>query len=146
MGFTFRFETLLKVRQIKKDMAQQAFSRAQRYYLNLQNLRELRVNAKTDVQNELRNRMKSGLDSSRIRQYYEYITFLDETIRQIDKNLSGARKQLEEKRTSMLQAKKEHRAIERLKEMDSQRYILEQQKAEMRFIDEMAILRHGGTR
>ncbi|TFH50439.1 MAG: flagellar export protein FliJ [Methanothrix sp.] len=146
MGFTFRFETLLKVRKIKENIAQQAFSKAHRHYLNLVNLKNLRIAAKKEMQGELRSRMKTGLAVSLIKQYYDYLAFLDENIRQLDKNLVSSEKQLDEKRTSMLQAKKEHKAIGRLKEIDVERYMIEQDKAEMRVIDEMAILRHGENR
>lgn len=146
MGFTFRFETLRKVRKIKENIAQQAFSQAQRHYFNLENLKNLRIAAKHDVQKELKKRMKSGLKASQMKQYYDYLAFLDENIKQMDKNLAAAQKKLDEKRAQMLSAKREHKAIERLKEVDEERYIMEQNRKEMRFIDEMAILRHGGIR
>jgi flagellar export protein FliJ len=146
MGFTFRFETLRKVRKIKENIAQQELSQAQRHYFNLENLKNLRIAAKHDVQNELKKRMTSGLKASQMKQYYDYLAFLDENIKQLDKNLAAAQKKLDEKRAHMLSAKREHKAIERLKEVDEERYIMEQNRQEMRFIDEMAILRHGGIR
>lgn len=146
MGFTFRFETILKVRKIKENIAQQAFSKAQRHCVNLVNLKNLRIVTKNDMQGELRSRMKTGLAASEIKQYYDYLAFLDENIRQLDENLASAEKQLDEERVLMLQAKKEHKAIKRLKEIDKERYMLKQDRAEMRFIDEMAVLRHGENR
>jgi len=145
MGFTFRYETLRKVRSIKENMAQQRFSQAQRHYINLENLKNLRITAKNDVQKELKTRMKSGLKSSQMKQYYDYLAFLEEAIQQLDKNLAAAQKELDDKREQMLSAKREHKAIERLKELDEERYISEQNRKEMCFIDEMAILRHGGN-
>lgn len=146
MGFTFRFETLRKVRKIKENLAQQAFSQAQRHYFNLENLKNLRVTALRNVQKELGSRMKKGLLAEQLKQYHDYLAFLDGSIKQLDKKLAAAQKQLDEKRTLMLGAKREHKAIERLKEVDEERYIQEQSRKEMRFIDEMAILRHGGNR
>ncbi len=146
MGFTFRFETLRKVRKIKENLAQQAFSQAQRHYFNLENLKNLRVTALRNVQKELGSRMKKGLLAEQLKQYHDYLAFLDGSIKQLDKKLAAAQRQLDEKRTLMLDAKREHKAIERLKEVDEERYIHEQNRTEMRFIDEMAILRHGGNR
>ena len=146
MGFTFRFETLRKVRKIKENIAQQAFSQSQRHYLNLENLKNLRIAAKHDTQKKLRGRIETGLLVSQIKQHYDYLAFLEETIKELDKNLAAAAKQLEEKRILMLSATREHKAIDRLREVDEERYTMEQNRTEMRFIDEMAILRHGGNR
>jgi flagellar FliJ protein len=146
MGFTFRFETLRKVRKINENLTQQAFSQAQRHYFNLENLKNLRVAAKNNVQKELSSRMQKGLLAEQLKQYHDYLAFLDESIKQLDEKLIAAQKQVDEKRALMLGAKREHKAIERLKEVDEERYIKEQNRSEMRFIDEMAILRHGGSR
>lgn len=146
MGFRFRFETLLKVRKIKENMAQQAFSLAQRHYFNLENLKNLRLGEKNNLQDELRRRMKKGMAASQLKQYHDYLAFLEGTIRQLDTNLAAALKQLNSRRLEMIGAKREHKAIQRLREIDLERYDMEQRKTEMRFIDEMAILRHGGSR
>ncbi|HHO75139.1 MAG TPA: flagellar export protein FliJ [Deltaproteobacteria bacterium] len=143
MSFNFRFKTLLKVRKIKENIAQQAFSQVQRHRLNIQNLKDLKVTTRNETIRELTSRMKSGISALRMRQYHEYITFLEDSIKQLDKNLASVDKQLDMRRLEMLKAKKEHKAIERLKELDEKDYTIKQRKAEMRFIDEIAILRHG---
>jgi len=143
MSFHFRFETLLKVRKIKVNMAQQAFSQAQRHRLNLENLKTLKITAKNETIRELRSRMKTGMSALRMKQYHDYINFLEDSIKQLDKNLISANKQVDMRRIEMLKAKKEHKAIERLREIDEECYTMKQLKSEMRFIDEIAILRHG---
>ncbi|MBN2298456.1 MAG: flagellar export protein FliJ [Deltaproteobacteria bacterium] len=143
MSFHFRFETLLKVRKIKENIAQQEFSKAQRHRFNLENLKNLKITAKNETIKELTSRMKAGMSALQMRQYHDYITFLGDSIKQLDKNLISADKQLDLRRGEMLKAKKEHKAIERLREIDEERHNMKQRKSEMRFIDEIAILRHG---
>ncbi|HOO46075.1 MAG TPA: flagellar export protein FliJ [Deltaproteobacteria bacterium] len=143
MGFHFRFETLLKVRKIKENKAQQEFSKAQRHRQNLENLKNMKDAEKHEMIRELTSRMRSGMSAFQMSQYHDYIGFLEEGIKQIAKNIIAAEKQLDLKRGEMLQAKKEHTAIERLKEIDRERYTLNQRKSEMRFIDEIAIMRYG---
>jgi flagellar FliJ protein len=146
MGFTFRFETLLKVKKIKENIAQQAFSKSQRHYLNLENLKNIQSATKNDMEKELRKKMVRGLTALQIKQYHDYISFLEEKIKQLGKNLALAQKQLDERREEMLGAKREHKAMKRLKEIEHARYITDQNKSQMRFIDEIAVLRHGANR
>ena len=107
MGFHFRFETLLKVRKIKENKAQQEFSKSQRHRQNLENLKNMKVSEKNELVRELTSRMKSGMNAFQLSQYHDYITFLEESIKQIARNIIAADKQLDLKRSEMLQAKKE---------------------------------------
>ena len=143
MGFTFRFETLLKVRKIKEDMAQQEFSRVQRRCLELKDLKHTRIKTKHQMSLKLIEKMKDGLESLQVRQYQDYLSYLEDTILKIQDSIVIAENQLNGKRQEMLHARKEHKAMFRLKELDEDRYLAEQTKIEMRFIDEIAIFRHG---
>ncbi|MGC9324312.1 MAG: flagellar export protein FliJ [Desulfomonilia bacterium] len=144
MAFTFRFETVLKVRKIREDLALQAFSKAQHQYLSLVNMRKQKTLARDDLRRELVARMKRGLSSKDVKQYYDYLSHLEHDISQLSEYVTSAEIQMNSKREDLLKAKKDSKAIERLKEIHQERYQTDQNRKEMRFIDEMAIMRHGG--
>jgi len=145
MGFTFKFATLLNVRKIQENIALQAFSQAQKY-LNTLRLMKEQVETRRDVlRAELMTRMKAGLRSTEVKGYYDYLSHLEQGIERIDENIKAAEKQLEEKRQDLLKAKKAFKAITRLKEIHLARYEEAERKKEMKFLDEIAVLRHGGA-
>lgn len=146
MAFRYRYETLLNVRRIRENIAQQAFSQAQRNHLSLLAMRGQIESRSTDLGHDLMNRMKRGINSSEVRGYYEYLSHLKESLEKIEKNIRISQQHVTLKREKLLEAKRAHQAVERLKEIHRDRFDALERKAEMNFIDEIAIMRHGGTR
>lgn len=143
MGFRFRFETLSKVRKIRQDLALQEFSKAQRHYLDLEALKERALSLKAASEKELMDKMDRGIEAQEVKSYDRYLSYLDSETGHLEKLITQARMVLEERREDLLKAKKECKAMERLREIDLERYKTDQAKKEMRFIDEIAIGRHG---
>lgn len=143
MGFRFRFETLSRVRKIREDLALQEFSKAQRQVLDLEKFKDSINIRMSGTYRNLTSRMGKGIKSQEIIMYNQYIYYLEAGIKQVDKQIALAMKRLEAKRQELLKAKQESQAIERLREIDMERYKTEQDRLEMRFIDEIAVQRHG---
>jgi flagellar protein FliJ len=143
MGFKFRFETLSRVRKIKEDMALQDFSRAQKKLQDLEAFKADKLARRMATILELMSKMEKGIPARDIKTYTYYIALMEDEVDKIDQLIEGAKKILEEKREELLKAKQEHKAMERLREIDFERYKEEQAKLEMNFIDEIAIMRHG---
>ncbi len=143
MGFRFRFETLSRVRKIREDLALQEFSKAQKVLMDLENLKTAILSRRASVWQNLTEKMDSGITAQEIISYNNYIFYLESGITQVEKQIAKARKMLETKRQELLKKKKEAKAIERLKEIDKERYSAEEARQEMNFINEIAIQRHG---
>lgn len=143
MGFKFRFETLSRVRKIKEDMALQEFSKAQKKLQDLEGLKAEKLARRMSSVLELMSRMEKGIPARDIKTYTYYISLLEEEVEQIEQHMAKARKILEEKREELLKAKQEYKAMERLREIDFERYQEHESRLEMNFIDEIAIMRHG---
>lgn len=143
MGFHFRFETLLKVRKIREDLALQEFSKAQRLLNDLGNLNKLKGSRMAETRKQLMERMDAGLKPFEVGSYHAYLTRLKAEIEQVEKLITQAGRQLEVKRQELLKAKKEFKAIDRLREIDGERFLGRERKLDMRFMDELAIRRYG---
>ncbi len=143
MGFRFRFETLSRVRKIREDLALQEFSKAQKVLIDLENLKAAILSRRAYVWQNLTEKMDSGITAQEIISYNNYIFYLEAGITEAEKQIAQALKIIETKRQELLKAKKEAKAIERLKEIDLERYTAEQARQEMNFINEIAVQRHG---
>lgn len=143
MAFRFRFETLSRVRKIREDIALQEFSSAQKKCLDLEALLKLKHAEKTVLHEDLSEKMIKGITAREIGSYDRYLSYLEGEIKKIGQLIAQANKQLEKTRQELLKAKRESKAMERLREMDKERFMAEQNRKEMRFIDEIAIRGHG---
>ncbi|HQG31510.1 MAG TPA: flagellar export protein FliJ [Deltaproteobacteria bacterium] len=143
MGFHFRFETLSRVRKIREDMALGEFSKAQKHCLELEAIRQRAISLKAASERELMGKMDRGIEAREVKSYGRYLSYLDSEAAKLEKQIVQARKVLEEKRRDLLKAQKDSKAIERLREIDLDRYKADQARKDMRFIDEIAIGRHG---
>lgn len=143
MGFRFRFETLLRVRKIREDLAMQEFSKIQKHLKGLEMLKSFNESRRSDTRQQFIQKIDAGLKSADIATYQSYLSRLDAEIGQLDTLIIQAGRQLDTKREELLKAKKEFKTMKRLREIDEQRYRTRQQKDDMRFMDELAILRYG---
>lgn len=143
MGFRFRFETLLRVRKIREDLALQEFSKIQKHLNDLKMLKSHTESLRSETRQQFMQKMDEGLKSSEIESYQSYLSRLNEEIGQLDKLIIQAGRQLDGKREELLKAKKEFKAMERLREIDEERFHEQQRKKDMHFMDELAIQRNG---
>ncbi len=143
MGFRFRFETLSRVRKIRQDMALQEFSKAQMQVLALENRKNQTLLKKEQAVNELMRKMDTGILAQEVDAYDNYFSYLKKELALMDRQITQALKLLEDKRQVLIKKQKECKAIERLREIDMDRYKTHEAGLEMRFIDEIAIQRHG---
>lgn len=146
MTFHFKFETLLNVRRIQENLAQQVFSQAQRQLSALIAMKEQVLARKDLLRTELMTKMKNGIGSSEVKRYYDYLLHLDGSIERIDENIEKAGRLVDEKRQELLKAKRAHKAILRLEEIHRERHDAHERRLDMNFIDEIAIMHAGGER
>ena len=141
--FKFRFETLLKVKKIHEEKALQEFAAAQRTVKDLEDRRQARVAEQAATSKEFISRMDQSITAGEAVDFQTYLMHLEITIGDLEIQLRQARITEDEARQTLLKAKTESKAMNRLKQIERDRYIKEQNRLEMQFIDEIAITRHG---
>jgi flagellar export protein FliJ len=146
MAFKYKFSTLLNVRKIQENIAQQSFSQAQRHVRSLLAMRNQILGKRDILRVELMTRMREGISATEVKLYYDYFSYLEKSLERIDENIKTAEQQVDVKRKELLKAKRASKAITRLKEIHQARYDEALRKKDMIFLDEIAILRHGGAR
>lgn len=140
--FKFRFQTLLKVRKIRNDEAQQALAEAQRAYYILQGERTECLHEVEDSGDELLLLFRRQVKPTEISMFYNYQRYLQYRLGVIEQEIDAAAQEVEKRREALLNVRREYKAIERLKEIMQGRYQLEQEHLEMKVIDDMAVTRH----
>lgn len=141
----FRFETLLRVKRIKENLALQAFAKVQRYHLLLLEHLSHNQESSNKLTSHILQQMIHGMKSSDLWVCQNYLSFLDHRKREISQQLASSFVELNREREKLLQAEKELKAIGRLKEIELERQAKSEKIQEMRFIDEIAITKHGSN-
>jgi len=138
--FRFRFETLMRVRKLKEQMALQAYAESQRKYVSLVNRRQKYLDEVHNLAVRLEDGLNKGISGRDLKTISVYNAWLDRRLKDLDRDIAVASKDVEEKRSVLIKARKDHKAIQRLKEIELERYSEEERRAEMRFIDEIAVI------
>jgi len=74
--------------------------------------------------------------------FYNYQRYLQYRLGVIENEIDAAAKEVEKRREALLRVRREYKAMERLKEIMQGRYQAEQERLEMKAIDDMAVTRH----
>ncbi len=138
--FRFRFETLMRIRKLREQMALQAYANSQRNYIGLVNKRQKYIDEVLNLASKLEDGLEKGISGSDLMTISAYNEWLDRRIKDSDHEIYVASKDVEEKRGKLIKARKDHKAIQRLKEIELERYNEEEKRSEMRFIDEIAVI------
>ena len=144
--FKFRFQTLLKVRKIRNDEAQQALADAQRAYYVLQGERTECLHEIEGSGEELLLLFRRQVKPTEISMFYNYQRHLQYRLGALEQQIDTASQEVEKKREALLKVRQEYKAMERLKEIMHGRYQAEQERLEMKAIDDMAVTRYARSK
>ncbi|HPC48488.1 MAG TPA: flagellar export protein FliJ [Deltaproteobacteria bacterium] len=146
MAFRFRFQTLLKVRRIQEDLARQAFAQAQKQLAAISAMED-QVRAHRELAAaRLVTGLSDGMPALEVRRFYEYLSHLDDSLARLKEAFDKAERLLEERRSGLVEARKAHRIMQRLREIHLGRHVFAEDRREMNFIDEIAVTKAGGER
>jgi len=142
-SFSFRFQTLLNVRELYEEVAERRFSEA---------VGELAaaVDALGRFRNEARSAIRALAEQRETDMNINIQLLYDNYIRgmryRIDNQIrivETARTHVEERREELMEKMKDRKTIESLQIKDYDRFLLEMRRYEQGVIDDLAILRSG---
>ena len=143
MAYKFKFEGLLSYRKHLKELAEVELSREQ---FKLRDNQDLLDNIKEDLQEagrDLATGLRGTLSSDSIINYSEYISAQEIKITLQEIEILKHEAMVEEKRKALLEATKQFKIIEKLREKDSKKWKHKQLRREQQEMNETAIIRHG---
>ncbi len=135
--FRFRLEPVLRVKRIKEDQRKKEFGEAlSRFWEESKRLEELKRKRM-----EYLGALGKITDPFRLKLSIEYARYLEGEIRRSERRLEELRREVETKRSALIEAMKERKILERLKEKRLEEYRREELLKEIKSLDEIASLR-----
>jgi flagellar FliJ protein len=140
--YSFKFESLLNIRNLQEEEAERAFREAaMRYEEELGTLNSIKEDFRRTLE-DLANQRQAGFDA-RIQSLYDvYFKHLKNRIASQTKIVDKAEKAMEERREELVEAMKERKVVEKLKVRDYEKYAEELKRWEQAIVDDLAVLRH----
>jgi len=135
--FSFRLESVLKLRTQFEDSAKNSLARASKEFEKQQTCLKNLENINDDSMSSLTAEVDEGIPVYRIKSYNSYFSFLKGEIINQKENVSKAKRDVDINREKLVIAMQERKIIEKLKEKKYTEFIKEQNKAEQLLIDEL---------
>jgi len=136
--FQFRLQRVLEIKETIEEAKRRDFSSAfNQYQKKLYELNEM-IQTLRKYQNELYEIERNGVDLHRFLYYFRFFTSFKSQILYQERMVKIANTEMEKRRTILIEAVKERKIIERLKEKKFQQYHYEAGKEEQFHLDDIS--------
>lgn len=135
--FIFNMQGLLNIKEKLEEQSKTEYGKA---LTRLEQEKSILLNLKNKKQQNIlsfRESINKGVKPNYIDNINKYISFIDKKIEAQMENINKAKEIVEEKRLALLEAMKERKVLEALKEKEKENYFKEELKNEQKIIDEI---------
>lgn len=133
----FRFETILKLRKNKENLAQKTVAMINSHFLKQQEYLQFMETVETKSMQDLNNRMEQGTSVPVMMLYDNFFTGVRSQEKRQNKVISEVNRHLETKRAELADAMAKRRIMEILRERDFLALTTAQKKRETEQMDEI---------
>jgi len=139
--FIFRLQSVLGLKEKMEDMKKNEFGKAVSELASAQQKKMELEQDKALCINKLRNSIDTGIDPQKIQQYNQYIDNLKHLLARQEIYIQKCEEIVEQKRSELVEAMRERKTLEVLKENDYEEYIEEEKRSEQKIVDEIVSYR-----
>jgi flagellar FliJ protein len=139
MTYAFKLQTVLDHRQLLEDNLKKELADIQQQVLAIQKQLDVMKRKEIKTIDALNQAQAEGLSSDQVLTYHTYLQRLSDRMAKEKTNVETLSVQASAKKDELLEAMKNRKILERLKDQGLERYHREMLKKEMNFIDEMAV-------
>ncbi|MDD2212091.1 MAG: flagellar export protein FliJ [Clostridia bacterium] len=137
--FKFRLEKILRLREYKEKFCLEEVGKCVSQLQDALEKKEELEERKTKLENEFMAILKGVISAEKVSLYKNYLLYQDELLKIQEQVIEVKKNNLEEARQKLVQAMKERKILEKLREKQDYRYQQEQEKNEQIFQDELAV-------
>lgn len=137
--FKFRLEKILRLREYKEKFCLEEVGKCVSQLQDALEKKEELEERKTKLENEFMAILKGVISAEKVSLYKNYLLYQDELLKIQEQMIEVKKNNLEEARQKLVQAMKERKILEKLREKQDYRYQQEQEKKEQIFQDELAV-------
>jgi flagellar FliJ protein len=140
--YNFKLEPLLSHRQFLEDALQKEFAEKERQAAQARHIAKSLEEEYLHLAEELKEKMQAPRAASENALYATYLASLSDQINKQQQRVQEADKERDEKKTALLEAVKNRKMVEHLKEVGLDQFKQVYLKKEQAFSDEIGIQQH----
>ena len=134
-AFKFKFKS---VQNVKKNLEKKVQKELALIELKIDSLKEVQNNLRIDLKNH-RLSARGNKKMSEIQFVKSYAIYIERKIESIEQKIDDLEKEKKMKLADLLQKSKEHKMFDKLEEKHLEKFTKDQNKSDMKNIDEIAI-------
>lgn len=139
--FAFRLQAVLGIREKMEDLKKNEFGKAVSELAAARQKKADMERQKADCIDGFRDSIATGIDPLDIRQHNQFIEKLKKMIKAQEQVIIRAEAYVEEKRAELVEAMRDRKTLEILKESDFEEFLTEEKKSEQKVVDEIVSYR-----
>ncbi|MCU0958805.1 MAG: flagellar export protein FliJ [Pirellulaceae bacterium] len=144
-AFTFRLEPLLRLRTAERDRRREELAKAFRAELVLQQQQQAVEDELQVTRQEAQQQSAPGpIHVDPLLHAHRYALLLQAHLAQLRRQQLAVRQEIDRRREALVEADRELRILEKLKERHLAAHVYQEQRADLRTLDEIALRRRPG--
>lgn len=136
-GFVFKLESFLKIKEKLEEKAKTEYGKAISKLEEEKNILKQFENKKFQTITDFKNSIEKNINPHQIKCINEFIVLIDKKIEKQKENVQTAYEFSEEKRKELINAMKDKKMFETLKEKEKENYMKEVLQKEQKIVDEI---------
>lgn len=139
MGYQFKFEKILSIREREKDEALSVYNESIKKFEEVAEKLYSLLKKKEDIENYQSSRLKEGLPIQEIRHHQQFIINIEKSIEHYQKMVMNARNRMNFYQEKLMEKNIEVKKYEKMKEKDALNFFKEMQMLENKQMDDISI-------
>lgn len=141
--FKFKLEPVLSLKEKIEDSRKRELGIATIHKEALLNEKLQLMKKKDEAMDEIKTHNNSVVDVQSFKAFNQYSVYMDQAIKAKNKQVQEAQKKVEEKREELLEAVKERKILDNLKDIQNEVFIEEEKREEQRILDDIVTYKYG---
>lgn len=144
--FKFELQPVLALKEKLEDNKKRELGLANTKHEQLVDEKSILAALHNEAYNEIRRQCDGGLNISSLKQFNYYTARLNKQIEKKELEIVKAKKEVNEKRDELLEAVKQRKILENLKEIRFEQFKDEEVRAENQIVDEIVSYKYGAVK
>lgn len=144
--FRFELQPVLALKEKLEDHKKRELGVANTHKERLEGEKNTLIGLHDEAYNEIRRQYQEGMNVSQLKQFNYYTAHLNKRIEKKELEIVKATKEVHQKRNELLEAVKQRKILENLKEIKFEQFKGEEIRAENQIVDEIVSYKYGAVK
>lgn len=140
--FNFKLQSFLGLKQKIEDQKKNEYGKAIKVLEEEKTKKNKLLNQYLNTINQMKQKIIEGIKPNELQQYNNFISYILKAIQQQEEVIIKAQDLVDKKREELVNAMKDRKMIETLKEHKYEEYVKEEKKLEQKVIDEIVSFKY----